>query len=42
MIEQITQFYQSLEARERFTFAAALSLTMLALVAVLFWVNAKL
>ena len=41
MIEQITQFYQSLESRERFTFVAALSLTMVALVAVLFWVNAE-
>lgn len=41
MIEQITQFYQSLEARERFTFISALSLTMLALVAVLFWANAE-
>jgi flagellar M-ring protein FliF len=41
MIEQITQFYQSLESRERFTFVAALSLTMIAMVAVLFWVNSE-
>ncbi len=41
MIEQISQFYQSLESRERFTFVAALSLTTIALVAVLFWVNAE-
>ena len=41
MIEQISQFYQSLETRERVTFASALSLTAIALIAVLFWVNAE-
>ena len=41
MIEQINQFYQSLETRERLTFVAALSLTAIALIAVLFWVNAE-
>lgn len=41
MIEQISQFYQSLETRERVTFLAALSFTMIALVAVLFWANAE-
>ena len=41
MIEQISQFYQSLETREKITFASALSLTAIALIAVLFWVNAE-
>ena len=41
MIEQISQFYQSLETREKVTFASALSLTAIALIAVLFWVNAE-